>query len=485
MAQRISQPSFAGSFGSGIGQGLAEQIPKEIDRHRLASGLKQFENESQNLNPLQQATRLFSIPGITPQMVQVLPELLKQQNIRSSYQNLANQSSPQQQAFSGQQRPSFNLNEAQFGANPNQKGYRPLTPQSNPLVSPTEIGQPQINANNPTRKESLPQRPLDQQEFLSLVGKYASQFPMESPDQWEKRALQDEQRRISGSEYNQQYDNYLKKVKNDVESEYNKELEKHLQKSGPDTFSDIPGDLQSDMLRTIDRNIKANPNLSVNDAVKNGVNQLLQFSKAKNNLNDLATKPFTNFATPEKRSSNLSRLNTYSKIYDELNRNDEYYNKLKSHTSPSQKDENGNIVRPNNIGFGLSPQNSANIAYPVKNVEGLKEYIDTIKPEDINVRKSRVKENQGPFETLSKKSIGYAINAEKFLSKDPKASSLSIAREIRKKDPNFDQRAYFDQLRRDHQDGILKLEPHQVNELAEGESDYTSTWGDLWWLPIF
>lgn len=68
-----------GRIGKGFGQGLSEQIPKEIDRYRLSQGLKQFEQEAGGLTPLQQLTRLSSIPGITPQMVQSFGELAKQQ----------------------------------------------------------------------------------------------------------------------------------------------------------------------------------------------------------------------------------------------------------------------------------------------------------------------------------------------------------------------------------------------------------------------
>lgn len=38
--QKIKQGNIFGRIGSGIGQGLAEHAPKEIERSRLASGLK-------------------------------------------------------------------------------------------------------------------------------------------------------------------------------------------------------------------------------------------------------------------------------------------------------------------------------------------------------------------------------------------------------------------------------------------------------------
>lgn len=71
--------SISGRLGKGIGQGLSEQVPKEIDRYRLSEGLKDFEKNYQGLTPIQQLTKISSIPGITHQMIQSFTELAKQQ----------------------------------------------------------------------------------------------------------------------------------------------------------------------------------------------------------------------------------------------------------------------------------------------------------------------------------------------------------------------------------------------------------------------
>lgn len=63
-----------GRLGKGIGKGLSEQIPKEIERNRLSSGLKALEQEK-NLDPFQFFTRAATLPGITPQMVESLGRL--------------------------------------------------------------------------------------------------------------------------------------------------------------------------------------------------------------------------------------------------------------------------------------------------------------------------------------------------------------------------------------------------------------------------
>ncbi len=80
MAQYIKNANIFGRIGSGIGQGLAEQVPKEIERGRLASGLRSLEGKK-DLSPFQQFAELSAIPGITPQMVQSGSELLRQQSM--------------------------------------------------------------------------------------------------------------------------------------------------------------------------------------------------------------------------------------------------------------------------------------------------------------------------------------------------------------------------------------------------------------------
>jgi hypothetical protein len=78
MSYKVKQANIFGRIGSGIGKGLAEQVPKEIERNRLAKGLQDLENQK-NLTPFQQFSRLSAIPGITPQMIQSGSELLRQQ----------------------------------------------------------------------------------------------------------------------------------------------------------------------------------------------------------------------------------------------------------------------------------------------------------------------------------------------------------------------------------------------------------------------
>lgn len=96
MAQYIKQGDLFGRIGEGLGQGLAQQLPQEIERGRLAAGLKELENQ-RDLTPFQQFSRLASIPGITPQMIQSGSELLRQQGIAQGFRNVAQQNQQTQE----------------------------------------------------------------------------------------------------------------------------------------------------------------------------------------------------------------------------------------------------------------------------------------------------------------------------------------------------------------------------------------------------
>lgn len=87
MAQEIKQGNIFGRIGTGIGKGLAEQLPKTFEQGQLAGGLKRFEEDSNNLTPLQQGARLAAIPGITPQATQTLGNLAQQQAYLNSLKN--------------------------------------------------------------------------------------------------------------------------------------------------------------------------------------------------------------------------------------------------------------------------------------------------------------------------------------------------------------------------------------------------------------
>lgn len=124
----IPQPSVFGRIGSGIGKGISESLPKEIERGRLASGLQQL-GEQKNLSPFQQFAGLASTPGITPQMIQSGSELLRQQAYLNALKN----------QYEGKEGPQSG---ARGGYSPNQQELNtPLAGEIPTLATPESTGQ--------------------------------------------------------------------------------------------------------------------------------------------------------------------------------------------------------------------------------------------------------------------------------------------------------------------------------------------------------
>jgi hypothetical protein len=112
LVQVIDDPysgNVFGRLGAGIGQGLSEHLPKEIERMRLSSGLKKLNQENVQ-DPFEFYTKALGIPGITPQMVESLGRLSEKrlqaqglknfgkQGGREGAENLRQLGAPTQQA---------------------------------------------------------------------------------------------------------------------------------------------------------------------------------------------------------------------------------------------------------------------------------------------------------------------------------------------------------------------------------------------------
>lgn len=97
MAQKIQQASIFGRLGTGIGKGLAEQVPKEIERNRLASGLKAL-GEQKGLSPFQRFAGAVGVAHEYPQVIQSTERLLGQEAQANALAKFSqNQQPPPQQ----------------------------------------------------------------------------------------------------------------------------------------------------------------------------------------------------------------------------------------------------------------------------------------------------------------------------------------------------------------------------------------------------
>lgn len=126
MVQYIKQGNIFGRIGTNLGKGLAEQLPKEVERGRLAAGLKNL-SDKKGLTPFEQFSELSAIPGVTPQMIQSGAELLRQQGVGEGLRNIRDegqQTNPLRNAMQQDREPS----QGQPGLQPQPKGL--VTPET-------------------------------------------------------------------------------------------------------------------------------------------------------------------------------------------------------------------------------------------------------------------------------------------------------------------------------------------------------------------
>jgi hypothetical protein len=185
-----------------------------------------------------------------------------------------------------------------------------------------------------------------------------------------------------------------------------------------------------------------NPNLSLEKAANKWTEIGLNNAKALGELNNLAnTSIFEN--TP-----------------------DTYLKKLKSLQVPFAKAGNKESYQNYLISdVGLSPQRAAEIAYP-KN-QKVSDYVNNAKRSPADPTK---------FREISRKR---AVDVQNLITAED--SLLAIVRAFKDKDPYFDEKSFFDQLREDQDQ--LSLTPRQIRELGTGESSFFPNWADLWIFP--
>jgi hypothetical protein len=138
MAQYVKQANIFGRIGSGIGKGLGEQIPKEVERNRLATGLKEL-GEQKGLSPFQQFAGLVGVAHEHPQVVQSGERILNQQNYLNALKN--------QYEGQGQQ-------QGKKGYVPNQEEInKPIRGELSTLATPEDTAESYKSFIPPTEQE--------------------------------------------------------------------------------------------------------------------------------------------------------------------------------------------------------------------------------------------------------------------------------------------------------------------------------------------
>jgi hypothetical protein len=220
------------------------------------------------------------------------------------------------------------------------------------------------------------------------------------------------------------------------------QLKTKLQKGdNEDLFKNISGEDLVNLQRGMEKELRTNPNASVDDVVNKWTNKALNMAKAKTQL-DTLKGDFGTFPVLFRSGVYRDKFANYQKIYEDAGNSEEYFNKLKGD-------------------FGFSPQGAASLAY--RRSAKVKEYIDKTKSSSYNLK--------DPGAQSRKK----AADIENLITSGD--SLLAIARDFQERDPFFDQQEFFKELS-DDQDN-LPLNPRQRRELAEGVRGILPNWADI------
>lgn len=441
MSYTVSPGNIFGRIGTGIGKGLAESVPKEIERYRLAEGLKEL-GQQQGQTPFQQFSQLAAIPGVTPQMLQSGSELLRQQNLRNAYGSNRNFSPETQTAPPGQDFKRINF------ANLDQRAISPQEKIQGKTsnVSPKEIGQPQIVNVSPLQESKLERIPWTPQQRDASISRYIDKGFL--PDKAEQLSADDEKRFLSEPKAYQERFNQLKEAEENAKSALHSKLRTKLETGEKLIGEKLPGTLLNDLERGMARDLRLNPNLTTEDVANDWSERALNLDKSRNLLNTLSkTTGLENIL----RNTVEQKLDAIQKSFADVGRQEEYYDLLRAQ-------------------FGLSPGAAASKAFPQS--KSIKDIISKV-PYESSLLDFR---NEKNFENKSRK---IALDIAKNLSDTD--SILSIARSLKMKSPAFDEWAFFNELNNNVEN--LRLNPRQRLELQEGQSGFLPYWGDLLYLP--
>jgi len=273
--------SVFGRLGRGLGEGLSAQLPKEIERLRLSSGLSKL-SESRETDPLKRLAQLHAIPGMTPQLAEQAQKYLQSSQLRQAY--AAEQ--PGQAGISQEPR-------RQQGVPSDQKEL------------PPKFGQNLANYLVPSTQEELGKQAADIETRSGIPFQEALQLAEQSDVKRLQSQTDFEQRATLGA-------NALKSY-----------VEGVIQKSGAGVYGDTPGELLADYeVRT--KNDIAN-GMSPDQAARKSGDELLNFAKARNKLKVSGPSRWDALVSGE---TSLKELKAAQKVYDKAGHPEMFMNDL-------------------------------------------------------------------------------------------------------------------------------------------------------------
>ena len=418
MSYEVKQGNIFGRVGTGIGKGLAEQVPKEIERHRLSSGLKEL-GDKKDLTPFQQLAAFYSVPGAAdrPELIRSGTEFLRHQAKANA---LSNQKSERTTKF-----PTPEVSSAQKETSGSQ------TPS---LPQPEEFEQVQKGYIPPTPEEKL-------QEASQLFDKNPALFnydPQNAINEVDKRASEREVRQGAIEKQYEKLDNIQKNVVN--------RLNEHSNRLGVEIPSDVYSKVENEAIQATKPKSKGGGGLTEQQAMKDYGKKLDEISREYEDLDSLGGWGITGRKAANTLSSYNNLQNKFAKRDDQRN----FADKLISSA-------------------GVSPTYAYSQAYPVHNVPELNREIKGLK----DLKSIRITA-PGFADEATSRTLEIAPKLAAALG--DKGSPLAVAYELEKK--GYDPDAWIEYVT-NHVDD-LDLKKSQADQLSKPRNHF-GTLAD-WWL---
>lgn len=433
--QEIQRKGGWGSqLGAAFGKGLAEQIPKEVDRYRLSSGLKDI-GQNPAATPYEQMSQFLSVPGMTPEKAQMLfPYLQNQMAKREQANRQQIQNSPRGQQPSGVQgQPQLQQKGSQALPAQNQQ-----TTRQSALIEEQEI--PSIVTPELTEAGQRVYTPRPQEDIKEEAARLSLEEPSSyaTVDDAEREILKREAAKegeiLAGQK---RYEN-ARKLQTDVDQSFEKAL--------GDYESKLPGEINQKLRKKAYEDV-INGKASASQAGLKYGEQALNLSKDLDKVTSLGAESWLN-QDPE---DIMKSVQTLSKPFVDAGL--------------------GTLFADQVIAdFGASPQVAYQMVYPIQKDKEINNYISGLKN-----RKQKV-----PLPLLGKglytKNIDKITqNISEMLSEDSSLLATSLALDER----GYSGKQFLDDIQSRYENGELGLYAHQVEELKRPHKR-RGTLGDFW-----
>lgn len=249
MAQYIKPANIFGRIGTGVGRGMAEQIPKEIEHARKNAGLQEYLKDTEKRNPQENLAALHSIYGLQPEDRKQFQELQRYQAKADAFNN-QNFGNP---GTSANIPPRGNSPPSNFAPPQGAPGTASVPPNVAPPGMPPSTNQTPPSPGAPSPSITSPE--------LAAVIQRGYKYPQ--PEELEQKAQQewrtkgpgffnnniDEARKYVGSQEKQRLKSFLSDVEQQerlskVQEEVKAQLQAKRKRLGAE---DLGGDLYNEI----------------------------------------------------------------------------------------------------------------------------------------------------------------------------------------------------------------------------------------------